>query len=218
MTDDEKALYDLVRTKMPTPTSATKADVEAIRTLVTARKSLFPVQFIEVLFDANDPTYTRHHSARFTSLYAILDAHEAIPETLRATVGDRAAIEEALDPTFLLDPDELVQVLNLCAKIREAITRGKFFDVPHKRRLLDRVAAIEREAHQPKGRFDVILGGVSDFGEALGKFGKDVKPLVDRMTEIMGIARGKSEEYEQLPPPEEVKRLPPPDDTKGGGA
>jgi hypothetical protein len=54
-------------------------------------------------------------------------------------------------------------------------------------------------------------------GEALGKFGKDVKPLFDRMTEIMGIARGKSEEYEQLPPPEEVKRLPPPDDTKGGG-
>ena len=65
---------------------------------------------------------------------------------------------------------------------------------------------------------DVICGGVSDIGETLGKFGVDIKPLTDRMTEVMQITRAGSKEYEQLPAPEEVKQLPKPsDEEKDGG-
>ncbi|NTT85186.1 hypothetical protein [Tabrizicola fusiformis] len=218
MTDDEKALYNLVREKMPASGSGTKADVEVVRTLAGYGKSVFPKQFMDVLFDEEDLTYKRYHNVRFSSLHAILDAYEAIPDSLRTSSASSATIEDELDPTFSLAPSETALVFRLCAEIRAAISSSKLFDVPHKRRLLNRVASIEREIHLPKGRLDVILGGMSDFGETLGKFGKDVKPLVDRMTEIMGIAREKSEDYDQLPRPDEVKRLPPPDDSQGGSA
>ena len=101
-------------------------------------------------------------------------------------------------------------MLSLCTEIRILIFRTKIFDEPHKLRLLNRVAAIEREIHQPKGRMDVILAGVVDVGDAAGKFGEKVKPLTDRFQEIVGVVWGKSKQYEQLPRPDDVKRLPPP--------
>ena len=114
-------------------------------------------------------------------------------------------------PIFTLTRDEKNRVLTLASEMRACVISAECFDFAHKNRLIKRITAIELEANKPKGLFDVILGGLSDTGEALGKFGNDVKPLVDRMTEIARITRSKSEEYEGLPAPEELKRLPPPE-------
>jgi hypothetical protein len=113
-------------------------------------------------------------------------------------------------PVFALTRDERQKVLQLASEMRACVVSSDFFDHAHKVRLIKRISAIEAEVHKPRGLFDVILGGLNDAGEALGKFGNDVKPIVDRMKEIAKITRGKSEEYESLPAPEETKRLPPP--------
>ncbi len=78
--------------------------------------------------------------------------------------------------------------------------------------MLNRIAAIEAETHKPEGMFDVVRGGIDDLGETLGKFGVNIKPLSDRMNEVVSIARRGTKAYDQLPEPEEVKQLPPPED------
>jgi len=96
--------------------------------------------------------------------------------------------------------------------MRKIVFATTDFDEPHRLRLLNRIAAIEAEVKKPKGMFDVVRAGVSDVGETLGKFGKDIKPLTDRIKEVTSIARKNTSEYDQLPAPEELKRLPPPDE------
>ncbi|GAB5438292.1 hypothetical protein [Falsiruegeria mediterranea] len=117
-------------------------------------------------------------------------------------------------PVFNLEETDKKRILKLCTDMRKIIFSSAIFDEPHKKRLLNRVAAIEQQVHSKEGLFDVILGGVSDVGETLGKFGTDVKPLTDRMKEVMQIARKGTKEYNQIPAPEEVKRLPAPDETE----
>ena len=120
-----------------------------------------------------------------------------------------------VEPVFSLELNERERIFDLCSEMRAIITTSNYFTSNHKKRLLDRIAQIETELEQREGRFDVILAGLVEFGEALGQFGDKVKPLVDRMREIRDITRAKTTEYEGLPPPEEVKRLPPPDDDGG---
>lgn len=104
--------------------------------------------------------------------------------------------------------------MDLCHDMRRIVLNSTVFDVAHKRRLLNRVSAIEQQVLQPKGLFDIVRGGLSDVGEALGKFGTDIKPLTDRMNEVVGIVRRATHEYDQLPPSDEVKQLPKPDEQR----
>jgi hypothetical protein len=96
--------------------------------------------------------------------------------------------------------------------MKQFISKANCFSDDHKKRLIARVSQVEIEIHRKNGHFDVILAGMVDFGEALGQFGEKVKPLVDRMKEIRGIAQRKTQGYDKLPAPDEVKRLPPPKD------
>lgn len=143
-----------------------------------------------------------------TRLLGMLEGQLAVVEeqslSVTADLGD-------LVPKFSLNENDRARVLKLCGGMREIVQATSEFDHPHKIRLLNRIASIEAEVHKEKGMFDIILGGVSDVGETLGKFGKDVKPLTDRMNEILDITRRGTKEYDQLPPPEEIKRLPAPE-------
>lgn len=135
---------------------------------------------------------------------------------LLTKIRRRKEIENHFDmkgdsPVFALDSSESQRISDLCNEMREIIGASSQFSDPHKIRLLGRISDIETEILKDKGRFDVILGGVVEFGDALGKFGKNVKPLVDRMAEIRKITQSKSKAYEGLPAPEEVKKLPPPE-------
>ncbi len=119
---------------------------------------------------------------------------------------------EELLPHFSLDSNDKQRVMKLCSDMRKIVFASAIFDEPHKKRLLNRIAAIEKQVMSKKGLFDVVLGGVSDVGETLGKFGTDIKPLTDRMSEVAQITRKGTQEYDQIPAPEEVKQLPPPEE------
>lgn len=207
---DERNLLEQVSQITRRATQPNHALVAAIRTKVNYCRRAFPEEFVNVLY-SDDREY-QLPGDRVQALNAILLADEDVPSSLKDARRTDLAVVEQLDPTFSLADEEKARVLLICGELRKSILSSQIFDIPHRRRLLDRVAAIEREVHLPKGRLDVILGGVSDIGETAGKFGRDIKPLFDRMKEIAGIARKGSSEYDQLPAPEEVKQLPPPSD------
>lgn len=212
MTDDEKLLVQQVSDLLFDDADAgAYAQRAAVRSAVRYAPLLFPPEFVKVL-TSDEPRYEKFPNDQLSELRAIFLADAKVPESIKSKNRITQSELEQLDPHFQLSLDENAHVLHLCAALRESIFRSKLFDAPHRRRLLDRVAAIEREIHLPKGRLDVVLGGMSDVGEALGKFGNDIKPIFDRMSEILKITRGGSKEYDQLPPPDEVKRLPPPDE------
>jgi hypothetical protein len=115
--------------------------------------------------------------------------------------------EDGLLPTFTLGKSDRTRVSKLCSDMRKIVFASSEFDAPHKRRLLNRIAAIEIQISRDRGLFDVILAGIADFGEALGKFGKEIKPLTDRMVEIRKIAQEGTPDYDQIPPPNDTKRI-----------
>lgn len=92
------------------------------------------------------------------------------------------------------------------------IAESRLFTDEHSHRLLNRISQIETELYKNRGNFDVVLAGIVDFGEALGKFGRGVKPLVDRMGEIRRIIQPSVTEYQKLASPDEIKLLPAPEE------
>jgi hypothetical protein len=184
-----------------------QADFDEIEVLAEFLGADLPTRFHKVLAGG----YPGFAGGQKNTAERLLRILEVVPKygvpSSRVTEND-----QELTPTFQLTTDDKELVLELSSKIRMIIFSSPLFDQPHKRRLLNRIAAIEREIHQPKGRLDVILAGISDVGDAAKKFGTDLKPIVDRMTEIKRITQTSSSEYDQIPPPEEKLSLPAPDE------
>ena len=159
-------------------------------------------------------SYSYYTDNKFEGRELVVRAIALLELHLELGSEQQVSSNDALLPTFSLPQDDKSRVLELCGQMRQIIIKTDFLDDPHRRRLLDRVAGIEHQVHQPKGIFDIVRGGIDDVGETLGTFGKNVKPLTDRMKEVAQIARRNTQEYDQLPAPEEIKQLPAPSDTE----
>jgi len=95
---------------------------------------------------------------------------------------------------------ELKNIQTLINELRDQIAHSTMFSDGHRARLQKRLEALQAEMHKKMSDVDKIWGLVGDAGIALGKFGKDAKPIVDRIKELAQItfkAQGKAEE---LPP------------------
>ena len=186
--------------------SAQYAAIDEIQIILEGFEDHFSPKFIGLISGSWGKTSSARRTTA-TRLLAILNAEQFKSENFPSS--DEA---EALLPVFVLDETDKERMLKLASDIRKIVTASTSFDEPHKVRLLNRITAMENEVHKPKGRFDVFLGGLSDFGETAGKFGNDIKPLTDRVREMVGIARKNTKEYDKLAPPEEQLELPHPDE------
>ncbi len=106
-----------------------------------------------------------------------------------------------------LERDELIIIIK---ELRNKVTLTEFFTDEHRGRLLNKISEIEQELYKRNGTLQTVVAALDTIGRAFGKFGKDVKPLTDRIAEITGRASDRSESN-RLPPPDEVKRLPAPE-------
>lgn len=182
---------------------------DSLLVILSAKPEIFPPQVISIA--ENPGSLTSSWPGSLHRILSILRTWEALPEGLDTTIEipDR----DALVPLFEVSQPDAERIFELCVQMRKIVIASEIFDEPHRLRLLNRIAAIEGETHKPKGLFDVVRGGINDLGETLGKFGKDIKPLTDRMKEVVSIARKGAKQYDQLPEPDEVKRLPAPGET-----
>lgn len=180
------------------------ADFDEIQMLAEFLGSLLPAKFHGLLQVSYEPYALRQRDLSNRLLRIMKFSYEfGLPNTEEPM--------HELDPVFSLKKQDRDRVLKLSTQMRKIVFQSSAFDDPHKRRLLNRVAAIEREVMQPNGRLDVILGGVSDIGDTVRKFGNDLEPLTKRIQEIRKIAQSNSKQYEQIPSPDEVKALPSPE-------
>ncbi len=82
--------------------------------------------------------------------------------------------------------------------LRKLITDSEVIEDNHKQRLLKRLERLQSELHKKMSDLDRFWGFVGDAGVVMGKFGTDVKPLTDRIREMMGIVWNTQARAEEL--------------------
>ena len=95
--------------------------------------------------------------------------------------------------------EEVNELQGLINNIRDYVVKCELFEDQHKRRILGRLEALQKEIHKKMSDLDRFWGLIGDAGVALGKFGKDAKPFVDMikdMTRITWNAQARAEEIE----------------------
>lgn len=94
---------------------------------------------------------------------------------------------------------DLDRVQELISELRQEITDASRLEEDHRRRLLSRLERLQGELHKKVSDLDRFWGLVGDAGVALGKLGKDAKPIVDRIREISEIVWRTQARSEELP-------------------
>lgn len=94
---------------------------------------------------------------------------------------------------------DLTKIQGLLNDLRGLVSDSHFFEDAHRRRLLKRLEKLQQELHKKQSDLDHFWGLVGDAGVAIGKFGKDAKPIVDRIREITDIVWRTQSRAEELP-------------------
>jgi hypothetical protein len=122
-----------------------------------------------------------------------------LQRTMTATIGASFAYEFSQG-----DLDRVQQLVN---ELRELISASDKFDEKHQRRLLIRLEKLQTELHKRMSDLDHLWGLVGDAGVALGKLGKDAKPIIDRVREITTITWRTQARTEELPSDAPIPQL-----------
>ena len=96
---------------------------------------------------------------------------------------------------------DLSRVQQLIDELRSKISSSELFEKDHQQRLLRRLENLQIELHKKMSNMDILWGLVGDAGVAIGKFGEDAKPFVDRIKELTEIAWKTQAKAEKLPKP-----------------
>lgn len=102
---------------------------------------------------------------------------------------------------------DLDRVQHLVNELRELISASDKFEEKHQRRLLMRLERLQTELHKRMSDLDHLWGLVGDAGVALGKLGKEAKPIIDRVREITTITWRTQARTEELPSDAPVPQL-----------
>lgn len=94
---------------------------------------------------------------------------------------------------------DLARIQVLINELREQVSSSDLFEEGHRSRLLRRLESLQSEIHKKVSDVDRFWGLIGDAGIAIGKFGKDAKPFVDRVKELSQITWRTQSRAEELP-------------------
>lgn len=101
--------------------------------------------------------------------------------------------------TYEFTAGDLERIQKLINELRESISKSPLFEENHRERLLNKLEGLQKELHKRVSSLDKFWGLIGDAGVAIGKFGTDAKPFVDRMKEIADIIWRTQAKAEELP-------------------
>jgi len=94
---------------------------------------------------------------------------------------------------------DVTRIQQLVNELRDEINKSELFDAKHKQRVLMKLESLQKELGKKMSSLDKLWGLIGEAGVALGKFGQDAKPLVDRIREIAQITWRTQARAEELP-------------------
>lgn len=140
----------------------------------------------EPMINAEDIRTTVNQAiAYIASIEAKLDAL-----SLANSVRNSSAKFEALfsrESLYEFSEGDLERIQILINELRDHISVSEDFDDDHRQRILKRLERLQGELHKRTSDLDRFWGLIGDAGVVLGKFGRDSKPIVDRIKEIAEI-------------------------------
>lgn len=101
--------------------------------------------------------------------------------------------------SYTFTDGDLKRIQQLVNELRDNIVTSGLFTGEHKDRILKRLEKFQRELHKKVSNLDSFWALIGDAGIILGKFGKDAKPFVDRIREILEIGWRTQAKAEELP-------------------
>jgi hypothetical protein len=121
--------------------------------------------------------------------------------TEETIINTRNKFKQQFDVGFLyrFSDGDITRIQELLNELRDMISHSSNFDAKHKERLLLRLENLQKEMHKKMSSLDKFWGLVGDAGVVLGKFGRDAKPFVDRISEITKIIWRIQARAEELP-------------------
>jgi hypothetical protein len=161
--------------------------------------------------------FLRHHNYIFEQVYLDANKNENIKKVLffYSTVEGEFEIRLTNDAiensrnrfdqmfnnsfTYVFTDGDLERIQLLINELRTNLNNSEVFTAEHKSRLLKRLEKLQSELHKKVSDLDKFWGLIGDAGVAIGKFGNDAKPFVDRIKEIADIVWRTQANAEQLP-------------------
>lgn len=121
----------------------------------------------------------------------------------RVRAQGRAVREQILSKyggfSYEFSEGDLDRIQVLINELRNLLASDTHLSDEHRQRVLRRLERLQGELHKKMSDIDRLWGLIGDAGVLLGKFGKDAKPLVDRIREITDIAWRSQARAEELP-------------------
>ena len=94
---------------------------------------------------------------------------------------------------------DVTRIQTLLNELRTLIQKNRDLAEDHRQRVLQRLERLQAELHKKMSDIDRFWGLIGDAGVMIGKFGKDAKPIVERIREIADIVWRTQARAEQLP-------------------
>jgi len=88
------------------------------------------------------------------------------------------------EPTYEFSDVDVKRIQELVNELRDLISTSSLITPEHKRRLLGRLEAMQGELHKYTSDIDRFWGFFVEAGIVARKFGEDLKPISDRVTEL----------------------------------
>jgi len=88
------------------------------------------------------------------------------------------------EPTYEFNDADVNRIQQLVNELRDLISTSSLITPEHKRRLLGRLEAMQGELHKYTSDIDRFWGFFVEAGIVARKFGEDLKPISDRVTEL----------------------------------
>lgn len=94
---------------------------------------------------------------------------------------------------------DLERVQRLVNELRDLVREAAGLEDEHRQRVLARLEKLQAELHKKMSDLDRFWGLIGDAGVALGKLGKDAKPIVDLIRDLTSIVWNTQARAEELP-------------------
>lgn len=141
-----------------------------------------------------DPEMTDAALKEFCERISDIKEDEEMEEMVSrfSDIYEESYIYEFTDGDF----NRIQEILN---EMRNIVQGSDDFDEDYKNRVLKKIETLQSELHKFTSDLDRFWGFIGEAGVALGKFGENAKPFVDRVKELMSIIWRTQAHHEELP-------------------